>query len=175
MRWLAVLLLSALVSIADPASATEGFVQTGSAVRIKKVLFVTAKVYEISHYMRSLPAEHTRRAVIEADVDKIVAWRMLRDVGEDKIREALKGAYAVNGYRQHVAVARALTVFGGGLREGEELTVSYDARTKATTFSRAIGRSVTIAGVEFMRATWSMWFGASDQPSLGDDLLQQNR
>lgn len=174
MRLSAVLLLGALsiLGTATPAWALEGFVHTGTGVRVKKVLFVSAKVYDISHYMRLLPKQHTRSAVIEADVDKLVSWRMLRDVGEEKIRDSMKGAYALNGYRQDATINQVLTVFVGGLREGEQLKVSYATRTKATTFSRPTGRSVTITGAEFMRATWSMWFGKSDQPTLGDDLLR---
>lgn len=174
MRLSAVLLLGGLLilGIATPAWALEGFVHTGSGVRVKKVLFVSAKVYDISHYMRSLPKQRTRSAVIEADVDKVVSWRMLRDVGEGKIRGSMKSAYALNGYRDDATINQVLTVFLGGLREGEQLKVSYDTRRKATTFARAAGRSVTIVGTDFMRATWSMWFGKSDQPSLGDDLIR---
>lgn len=174
MKRLAVALLAALamMDLASAAWAMEGFVHTGSGVRVKKVLFVNAKVYEINHYMRALPQQHTRKAVVQADIDKVVAWRMLRDVDESKIRDSMKGAYALNGYRDDATLDKVLNVFTGGLKEGEQLKVTYDSQKKTTTFSRATGRRVIVAGMEFMRATWSMWFGQSDQPSLGDDLLR---
>lgn len=172
MTAIAAVLAGILVATTLPSPSVEGFVHTGTGVRVKKVLFISAKVYEIRHYMRMLPANRTRKAVIDADVDKVVSWRMLRDVDEEKIRGAMKGAYALNGYKDDALLNRALTVFGGGLREGEQLSVRYDAAKKTTTFLRDKNRKVAIEGGAFMRATWSMWFGASDQPDLGDDLLR---
>jgi hypothetical protein len=33
--------------------------------------------------------------------------------------------------------------------------------------------SATVPGEEFMKATWSIWFGKIDQPNLGDSLLNR--
>ena len=30
----------------------------------------------------------------------------------------------------------------------------------------------TITGIDFMKATWSIWFGKIDQKELGDQLLK---
>jgi hypothetical protein len=33
------------------------------------------------------------------------------------------------------------------------------------------GTSATVAGQDFMKAVWSIWFGKIDQPSMGDQLI----
>ncbi len=42
---------------------------------------------------------------------------------------------------------------------------------KTTTFWEQNGGSATVAGVDFMKATWSVWFGKIDPPSIGDRLI----
>jgi hypothetical protein len=32
---------------------------------------------------------------------------------------------------------------------------------------------VTVDGVDFMKAVWSIWLGKIDQPKLGDQLISQ--
>ena len=49
----------------------------------------------------------------------------------------------------------------------------YDSQKKAVTITTEAGGTATISGVAFMRATWSLWFGKIDQPSLGDELISK--
>src|SRR5438105_152838 len=75
------------------ASALErepnGYYLTGSAVRVKHVGPFSAKVYSISHYMRELPSTKSKQAVIAMDTDKVLSWRLMRDLEAKQIRDAL--------------------------------------------------------------------------------------
>ena len=170
----ALLALGAVVMLTVPATALErerdGFFHTGDAVRVKKVAFVKVKVYAIDHYMKALPPEKSKQAVIDAKVDKRLSWKMLRSVDSEKLRHALREAYALNGYGDAGKIDSFVQALGGELKEGEAVTIKYDAVRGATTMSSPTA-SVTIAGDDFMKATWSIWFGKIDQPGLGDSLI----
>src|SRR5262245_45720087 len=109
------------LTLASPATALErerdGFFHTGEAVRVKKVAFVKVKVYAIDHYMKALPAAKSKQAVIDAKVDKKLAWKMLRSVESDKLRHALREAYALNGYGDTAKIDTFVQALGGELKE----------------------------------------------------------
>jgi hypothetical protein len=148
----------------------EGYFHTGEGVRTKKVAFIHVKVYAIEHAMKELPAAKTKQAVIEANVDKKFAWKMLRSVDAEKIRNALKEAYAKNNYGDAGKIDSLLKPITSELKEGSWVTIKYDAATQKTTLF-AEGTQASVPGEDFMKATWSLWFGNIDQPSLGDSLL----
>lgn len=168
--------LGAVVLFALPAAALErdpdGYYHTGAGVRVKKVAFINVKVYAIDHYMKDLPASKSKQAVIDADVDKRFSWKMLRTVESEKIKNALREAFAKNGYGDGTKINAFLGSFGKELKEGDQVTIHYDAAEKTTTVTSPSG-SATVPGEEFMRATWSIWFGKIDQPNLSDSLLDR--
>ncbi|MDB4966463.1 MAG: hypothetical protein JWN44_2152 [Myxococcales bacterium] len=170
------LCIFALGLFALPASALErdrdGYFHTGDGVRYKKVAFINVKVYAIDHYMKDLPAQKSKQAVIEADVDKRFSWKMLRSVEAEKIRNALREAFAKNGYSDGGKIDSFLGSIGKELKEGDAVTISYDHAKKTTTITTP-GGSATVPGEAFMKATWSIWFGKIDQPQLGDSLLNK--
>ena len=149
----------------------DGWYHTGDAVRVKTMVFVKIRAYAISHYMRALPATKSKRAVIDIDTDKQLSFRMLRDVGADKIKNMFRDAFAENGYADAAAINSFIAVFSKDLKTGTKTTVAYDPIGKATTITTDGGGTATITGLAFMRATWSVWFGKNDQPSLGDGLI----
>ena len=51
------------------------------------------------------------------------------------------------------------------------MTISYDAAKKATTITSP-GGSATVGGEDFMKATWSIWFGKIDQKTSATQLLK---
>jgi hypothetical protein len=169
------LALAAVALTTAPLGALErgrdGYFHTGDGVRYKKVAFINVKVYAIDHFMKDLPQEKSKQAVIDANVDKRFSWKMLRTVEAEKIKNALREAFAKNGYGDSGKIEKFVASVGGELKEGDNLTISYDAATKATTISSPAGHA-TIAGEDFMRATWSIWFGKIDQKDLGDRLLK---
>jgi len=170
------LALVALALFAVPASALErdhdGYFHTGEGIRYKKIAFVNIKVYSIDHYMKDLPPQKSKQAVIDAEVDKKISWKMLRTVEAEKIKNALREAYAKNGYSDQAKIAPFVAALSSKeLHEGDNVTIKYDAARKATTISTPAG-SATVPGEEFMKATWSIWFGKIDQKDLGDSLLK---
>ena len=171
------LALVAVGLLAVPASALErdrdGFYHTGDGVRVKKVAFINVKVYAIDHYMKDLPPQKSKQAVIDAEVDKRFSWRMLRSVDSEKIRTALREAYAKNGYGDGAKIDAFVNALSNKeLKEGDAVTIRYDAARKVTTITGP-GGSATVNGEDFMKATWSIWFGKIDQPNLGDSLLNR--
>jgi hypothetical protein len=170
---------AAVLAIAASAFALEankdGWFHTGDGVRTKSVAFINVKVYAIGHDMKALPAAKSKQAVIDADVDKRITWKMLRDVDHEKIVKALREAYAQNGYGDAGKIGQAMSAFTGELKENTYVTIAYNSTSKTTTFSvlGAGGGSAAVSGVDFMKGTWSIWFGKIDQPSLGDAMLSR--
>lgn len=169
--------LVCFVASASDAFALErlsnGYYHTGDGIRVKKILFASVNVYAIGHEMKELPPAKTKQAVIDADVGKRFVWKMKRDVGSEKIHNALSEAYAMNGYTDQAKIGQFLGVFQNELKENQIVTITYDADKKATTLAVEGGASATVAGVDFMKATWRIWFAKIDQPSLGDALISR--
>ena len=166
------LLLVTLVTSAwalDPDK--NGWYFTGSGVRTKSVAFVSIRVYAIRHDMKALPGSKSKQAVIDADVDKKITFRMLRDVDAEKIQDALKDAYKMNGFNDGGKVGPFLAAMNKELKEGTYVTITYDSNAKSTSISVSNGGNASVAGPDFMKATWSIWFGKIDQPSLGDAMI----
>jgi len=173
MKLLRSLVLAAL-TVAPNALAIQadanGWYHTGDAVRQKTVLFVTANVYAIGHDMKCVVPK-SKQAVIDADCDKKFTWRMMRDVGAGKIVDAMKEAYAKNGYTDAGKINQALAAFNAEFKENAYVKISYDSTAKTTTFWEQNGGTATIAGVDFMKGTWKIWLGNIDPPSIGDQLI----
>jgi hypothetical protein len=146
---------------------------TGSGTRVKTVAFIDVNVYDISHYVKKLPAAKTKQAVIELDADKKFVWTMRRDVDKEKIIDAIKNAFAMNGYTDQAKIGTYLSAWTGDLKEKSHVYITYDAAAKAVTVKVDGGGSATIPGEELMKAVWSIWFGKIDQPKLGDQLISK--
>ena len=81
-------------------------------------------------------------------------------------------AFTKNGYDDSAKINSFLGSFGKELKEGDQVTINYDAAKKTTTATSPSG-SATVQGEDFMKATWSIWFGKIDQPKLGDQLMSK--
>jgi len=67
-----------------------------------------------------------------------------------------------------------MSAFKTDLKENTYVTIAYDSTAKTTTFSvGGGGGTVSVPGVDFMKGTWSIWFGKIDQPSLGDAMISR--
>jgi hypothetical protein len=165
-------ILSAMFLFAGSAFAGE-WQLTGTGTRVKTVVFVDVNVYKISHFMKELPQGKSKKAVIEADVDKKFQWTMLRDVDHEKVVATLKDAFAMNGYTDSGKISKFVGAFSSELKEKSQVSIVYDAAKKATTVTVAGGGTATVEGADFMKAVWSIWFGKIDQPKLGDALISK--
>ncbi len=106
------------------------------------------------------------------DTDKRFSWRMLRDVEHEKIQHALSDAFAMNSYSDasknrplHRRVQRRPEE-GRGCHDPVQFGRQDGVR------ARRRGRDGDVAGVDFMKAVWSIWFAKIDQPALGDALIK---
>jgi hypothetical protein len=148
-----------------------GYYLTGTGVRQKEVALFTVDVYVISHYMRDLPPTKSKGAVIAAAVDKMFALRMLRELSAEQIQSALRKSFAENDYNDQAKIDAFVAAVGKPMPKGATITIRYDAASQITTASAKGNRPISIPGVEFMRATWSIWLGRIDQDGLGDALI----
>jgi len=164
--------MTAMVLLTGAAIA-EDWIHTGSGIRVKTILVVDVNVYSISHSMASRPAEKSKKAVIEADVNKKFECKLLRDIEGEKLANALKEAYAKNNYTDSAKIAKVLGAFPKEIKEGQKFTIKYDATAKTTTFTADGQSPVTVDGVDFMKGTWSIWFGNIDQKNLGNQLISK--
>ncbi|HVH45568.1 MAG TPA: chalcone isomerase family protein [Labilithrix sp.] len=170
-RLLFVIVLGLFASFTTSALA-DGAIHTGDSVRVKSVGPFTAKVYAIRHEMKERPAQKSKQAVIEADVDKKFTWTMLRDVESSKIQKALREAFALNGFGDQGRIGQFVGAFNKDeVKEKSSVVISYSVATKTTTIWVQNGASATIPGNDFMKAVWSIWLGKIDQPAMGDQLI----
>ncbi|MBX3189009.1 MAG: chalcone isomerase family protein [Labilithrix sp.] len=170
--FLLTVLCALFLSIASPAFA-DGWIETGQAVRTKSVI-ITVNVYAIRHDMKEKPATKSKQAVIDADVDKKFTWIMLRSVGSEKIKNALREAFALNGYTDKAKIEQFVGAFSKEeVTEKSAVVISYNAANKTTTIWAKDGGSATVAGADFMKGVWKIWFGKIDQPTMGDQLISK--
>jgi hypothetical protein len=175
--WLVLGLLSIVVAIvlrsSSAAAAEAAWHRTGDGVMRTRVAFIPVDVFAVGHDMKCLPDHKSKAEVIASDCDKRFVWRALRNIDKDDIRDSLRQAYHAVDYRDAGKVERALSIFASGIKEGESVTISYDAAGQRTIFAQKHGGSVDISGVNFMKATWSLVFANGDMNELGDALLSR--
>lgn len=156
------------------ADDSNGLIHTGDSVRTKSVGPFTAKVYSIRHDMADKPSVKSKQAVIDADVNKVFTWVMLRDVDSSKIHKALREAFQLNGYGDQGKINSFIGAFSKEeVKEKSTVVIRYNAKTQSVTISVKDGSTVTVGGIDFMKAVWSLWFGKIDQPSMGDQLISK--
>lgn len=165
-------LLFGLFFVLSADARADGWIHTGDSVRTKSVGPFTAKVYAIGHDMKERPSAKSKQAVIDADVDKKITWKMLRDVDSDKIKKALREAFAMNGYGDQGKISSFVNAFNKEeVKEDSAVVITYNATAKTVSIWVQNGTSATVQGSDFMKGVWSIWFGKIDQPSMGDQLI----
>ena len=165
------IVLGLFVTFATTAFA-DGMIHTGDSVRVKAIGFIHVNVYAIRHDMKEKPAQKSKQAVIDADVDKKFTWTMLRDLPSEKIQKAMKEGFAQNGFGDQGRIGQFVGAFNKDeVKEKSAVVITYNAGSKSTTIWVQGGGSATVAGQDFMKAVWSLWFGKIDQPAMGDQLI----
>ena len=170
------LLLSLLFSAGPLASAElakgeDGFYVTGAATRTKRVLFMTVEVYRATHAMKEIPDPTTTDAVAEANVDKKMTIRFLRNVDLQKIIDGIKEGYRRNGWNEMEKVEELFSILKGDLRKNDVFSVEYQAENETLIAIGGDGRTSSVAGRDFMVATWSAWFKKIDSPGFSERLI----
>lgn len=158
-----------------PGADQDAWIQTGQGVREKSLSLVHVQAYAISHWVRVRPPTPGRLIMIDLEADKKFILKMLRDVGASRMKEMFRDAFELNGCRDTAQIDAFLVALTRNLVKGDQITIAYIAKTQTTVISLRNGGSATLHGRDFMRATWSIWFGKTDQPSLGEALISRLR
>jgi hypothetical protein len=128
----------------------------GMGLRTKAIF----KVYVASLYVET-PSKDPA-ALVSSEQVKRTEMRMLRDVGKDKIIEAIREGFERNSREQMPKLDARLTTFANAipdLKEGDKLAFTY-IPGKGTTITAPDGADkVTVEGKDFADALWGIWLG----------------
>ncbi len=167
-------LTSGLLLTLAPSAFAEGMIHTGDAVRVKSFGFISVNVYAIRHDMKEKPATKSKQAVIDADVDKKFTCQMLRGVTQSQIQGALRDAFKLNGYTDSGKIEQFVSAFNQAeVKEKTVWVITYNAANKTTSLWVKDAGSTSVAGADFMKAVWSIWFGKIDQKEMGNQLISK--
>lgn len=157
------------------AQNRDPWIQTGEGVREKTLAWVHVQAYTISHWVQKQPSILSKSALNDLEADKKFSITMLRNVRAGQMKGMFRDAYALNGYCDKARIDQFLSALTRDLVKGDHITITYAPLCQATTLTLQGGGTAVIPGREFMRATWSLWFGQSEQPALGDALVSKLR
>jgi hypothetical protein len=122
-----------------------------------KVLF---KVYVAGLYLEKTTDDP--KAIIASDETKRVQMVLLRDLGREKIVDAMNKGFEANNKDKMPALRERLDTFCAAvpdLKKGDTLTVTYSAATGTTVSTAA--KTVVIPGKDFAEALFSVWLGSN--------------
>jgi hypothetical protein len=141
----------------------------GMGLRTKAIF----KVYVASLYVES-PSKDPA-ALISTDQIKRTEMRMLRDVGKDKIIDAIREGFEKNSREQLPRLDARLKTFSESipdLKDGDKLSFTY-VPGKGTTVTAPDGADkVTVEGKDFAEALWGIWLGKDPvSEDMKDGLL----
>jgi hypothetical protein len=135
----------------------------------KKAFF---KVYVAALYLESTTKDAS--AILAADTVRRVEMTMLRDLGKEKIVEAVQEGFKKNSGEGLAKLQERLARFTAAipdLKEGEKLTLMYVPGTGTSVAGGAAG-SMTVEGKDFADALFSVWLGKEPvSESLRDGML----
>jgi len=148
-----------------PDSATvEGKALTLNGMGTRKKLFV--KVYVAGLYVEK--ASKDAQALATSDQVKRVRMVLVRDLGRDKIVDAIENGVKKNMPSQLTALRGRLDQLFGvvpDLKKGDEISITYEPG-KGTTLVSPRGQ-ITLPGKDLGDALFSVWLG---QHPADDDL-----
>jgi hypothetical protein len=119
----------------------------------------------VSVYVAGLYVENVNKdpaAILKADEGRRVDMKMLRDLDQKTIVEAIRTGFEKNSASQMGALKERLDTFCAlipSLKEGQTLTLSYTPG-KGTSVAGA-GSATLIPGKDFADALFSVWLGKS--------------
>jgi hypothetical protein len=152
-------------------STDGGFVRTGEGIKSLRIGTLDVRVYVVRHDMRQLPAVRSRKALIEADVDKRFTLRLLRDMEAHHLQETLRDALLQNGSDDPVRIRAFLAGLSRDVKAGTHVVVSYDARTRTTSLAVDGVVGSTVESFRFMTEVWSVWLGKGEAAALAEALV----
>ncbi|HUO85228.1 MAG TPA: chalcone isomerase family protein [Thermoanaerobaculia bacterium] len=117
------------------------------------------KVYVAGLYLEKRSSDPD--TILSSDQIRQVRMVMTRDLGRDKIVEAVEEGFEKNNKSRMPALRARLAQFVSvipDLKAGDELIITY-VPAKGTTLTSRSGVTVTIEGKDFGDALFSVWLG----------------
>jgi Chalcone isomerase-like len=156
------LLAATLADVTLPDTITvnnQTLVLNGLGLRSK--MFV--KVYVGGLYIEKKTTDPA--AIIQADAPKRVVLQFLYDPSRDQMVDAFKEGFEGNAPGKFKAEVERWLAAQEGFKKGEQLVVTYVPGT-GTTLAVKGKDKLTIPGLPFAQAVFSVWFGP--KPPTGD-------
>lgn len=128
----------------------------GMGLRVKFIV----NVYVAGLYLENVSKDPA--VILKADEGRRVDMKMLRDLDQKTIVEAIRTGFEKNSGSQMAALKERLDTFCAlipSLKEGQVLTLTY-VPGKGTAVAGA-GSATFIAGKDFADALFSVWLGKS--------------
>lgn len=163
------ILLSGLIGVSALAGELKGVKMPdevtveGKALKLNgmglRVKFIVS-VYVAGLYVENVSKDPA--AILKADESRRVDMKMLRDLDQKTIVEAIRSGFEKNSGSQMAALKERLDTFCAlipSLKEGQVLTLTY-VPGKGTSVAGA-GASTFIAGKDFADALFAVWLGKS--------------
>jgi hypothetical protein len=133
--------------------------------------------YTISHEAAGRPASRGALAARDADVTKRVVLAFPEGMPCAAFRALVTDGFVRNGLTSAADRARAQTVAGRctgtGIAPRRRAVFYYDASTKVTRVWIEDMGTAELAGVDAMKAVWSLWFGAGEATKTKDELMSR--
>jgi hypothetical protein len=149
---------------APPRPGADGFYRTGDVEPHRGIL-------RLAHEVRVLPRVRSRQALLELDADKRMSLQALRELPGDRARRTLGERYAKRGFTDAARVERFLAPLHGPIAKGSSIVFAYDSATQTTHLT--VGDAHTSeTGLDFMRATWALWFGPTAPAATAEELMR---
>jgi hypothetical protein len=148
----------------SPRPNADGWFRTGEAEPHRGIL-------RLEHDARVLPAVRSMQYLLELDADKRMTLHALRGLPGDRVRKTLVARYAKRGFADASRVEQFLSPLQGPIAKGASVSFAYEAATKTTRLTVGAA-STTEHGVDFMQATWALWFAPSAPADTAEDLMR---
>lgn len=163
-----------LILTAFALAADDKWKLTGSAVVGVQIPIGYLKIYDLTHEMREVPSAKWKKAIQTADVDKRLTWTLLREAPKNRVADGLRIRLKENGLVGDPRIDQMISAFPDPVPEGARVVINFNAKTDVTTVrvDGPVGPQ-EIAGADFMRAVWGMYFGQGEWAErCGDQLLK---
>jgi hypothetical protein len=167
----ALVALSVSDSAAEPAVHLEqtGFsIQRGPDGKVR---------YTLSHEVARRPTSRGPLAARDADVTKRVVMAFPEGMPCAAFRSMVTDGFVRNGLTSTADRSRAQTLAarctGTSIAPRRRAVFYYDAITKVTRVWIEDMGTAELAGVDSMKAVWSLWFGAGEDAKTKDQLMSR--
>lgn len=150
------------ILLASLVGAQEWKVTGATTVSVNIPIIGDLKIYDCRHEMKKWPSAQWPAAILAQDVDKRIVWTVLRESPKMRVAQGLKLRLSDNDFRDDPRIEEMLTAFPDPIPAGDQVLFEYRAQDDTTLISCGSRPAVKVAGKDFMRALWGMYFGRGE-------------